>query len=125
MYVHDRVLDAGLAALKAEATHIYINSAEPATFTAATSTNALGSKNFGAGAVYPGAIAAATPNGRKVTTAPVTDGSVSANGTASHESVVDSVNSRLLIAGPLNASQVVTLGNPFTLTAFDFRLPNA
>lgn len=123
-FLNDNTLDNGLAALKAAATHVYINSAEPATYTAATSTNALGNKNFGAGAVYPAAIAAGSPSGRKLTTAAITDGSVTATGTATHYSVVTSGATRLEVAQSLSASQGVTSGNTFTLTAADVRLPN-
>lgn len=123
-YLNDNTLDNGLAALKTAASHIYICSAEPATYLAATSTNALGSKNFGAGNVYPGAIAAGSPSGRKLTSAAVTDGSVTANGTATHYAVVSSASSRLEVAQSLSSSQVVTSGNTFTLTAADVRLPN-
>ena len=122
--VQDRVLDLGLNVLDTEATHIYICSAEPATFTAASSTNALGNKNFGAGGVC-GSPAAGSPNGRKVTTTAVTDGSVTATGTASHWAITDNTNSRLLATGSLSASQGVTSGNIFTLGAFDIRLPGA
>lgn len=123
-FLNDNTLDNGLAALKAAASHVYICSAEPATYTAATSTNALGSKAFGAGAVFPGAIAAGAPSGRKLTTAPVTDGSVTANGTASHIAITTNASTRLEFANALTASQVVTSGNTFTLTALDIRLPN-
>lgn len=121
----DHVLDNGLAALKSGASHVFINSAEPATFTAASSTNKLGTKNFGAGNVFPAAIAAGSPNGRKVTTAAVTDGVVDSTGTASHWSICDVANTRLLATNSLSASQLVTAGNPFTLTAFDIRIPGA
>lgn len=123
-FLNDNTLDNGLAALKAAASHVYLNSAEPATYTAATSTNALGNKNFGAGSVYPAAIAAGSPSGRKLTTAAVADGSVTATGTATHYSVVSSASSRLEVATSLSASQGVTSGNTFTLTAADVRLPN-
>jgi hypothetical protein len=122
--VQDRVLDLGLNVLDTEATHIYICSAEPTTYTAATSTNALGNKNFGAGGVA-GAPAAGSPNGRKVTTVAVTDGSITATGTAAAWAIVDSANSRLLATGVLSATQAVTSGNTFTLPAFDIRLPGA
>lgn len=121
-FLNDNVLDNGLAALKAAATHIYVCSAEPATYTAASSTNALGNKNFGAGAVFPGAIAAGSPSGRKLTTAAVTDGAISASGTATHWAIVTSGSSRLDAASSLSASQAVTIGNAFTLPAFDVRL---
>lgn len=122
--VADRVLDLGLNVLDTEATHLYITSSEATTFTQASSTNALGNKNFGAGAVT-GSPAAGSPNGRKVTTAAVTDGSVTATGTATTWAITDNTNSRLLATGTLSASQAVTSGNPFTLGAFDIRLPGA
>ena len=122
--IADRVLDLGLNVLDTEATHIYINSSEPATYAAATGASALGNKNFGAGGCF-GAPAAGTPNGRKVPSIAITDGSVTANGSATHWSVVDAANSRLLAAGALSAAQTVTTGNTFALPSFDIRLPNA
>lgn len=123
-FINDNTLDNGLAALKAGADKIYICNLEPATFTAATSTNALGNKTVAAGAVFPAAIAAGTPSGRKLTTLAVTDGSVTTGGTASHNAIVNSVASRLEVTQALGATQVVTAGNPFTLTAQDVRLAN-
>jgi hypothetical protein len=121
-YLNDRVLDNGLTVLDTEADKIFICSAEPATYTAATTTNALGNKTFSAGAAF-GSPAARSPSGRKVTSAAITDGSVTGTGTASHWAVVDSANSRLLAAYSLAASQAVTSGNPFTLAAFDIGIP--
>lgn len=118
-FLNDRVYDNGLTVLDTEANALHICNAEPATYAAATTTNSLGSKT----SLSIGAPGAGSPNGRKVTVAAITDGSVSANGTASHWAIVDTVNSRLLAAGPLAASQVVTSGNPFTLPAFDIRIP--
>jgi hypothetical protein len=123
--VADRVLDLGLNVLDTEATHLYINyTSEPTTFTEATSTKACGNKNWGAGAVC-GSPAAGSPNGRKVTTAAITDGSVTATQTAGWWSITDNTNSRLLATGTLSATQAVTSGNVFTLGAFDIRLPGA
>jgi len=123
--VGDRVLDTGLNALDTEATHIYLNyGSEATTFTEATSTKACGNKNFGAGAVC-GSPAAGSPNGRKVTTAAITDGSVTATQTAAYWAITDNANSRLLATGTLSASQALTSGNIFTLGAFDVRLPGA
>ena len=121
-YMNDRLLDLGLNVLDVEADKIFVCSAEPATYTAATSTNALGNKAFAAGAAF-GSPAARTPNGRKVTSAAITDGNVTANGTVTHWGVVDSASSRLLAAYSLSASQPVTSGNPFTLPAFDIGIP--
>ena len=60
-----------------------------------------------------------TPSGRAANVAQITDGSVSANGTASHWALIDVTNSRLLAASTLSATQVVTNGNTFTLPAFN------
>lgn len=119
----DYVLDNGLAALDTLATHININSSEPATFTAATTTALLGTKNFGAGSAF-GSPAAGSPNGRKVSSTAITDGSVSTGGTATHYSVTDNTNSRLYATNSLSASQVVTAGNPWQMASFDIRIPN-
>jgi hypothetical protein len=60
-----------------------------------------------------------------VTVAEITDGSVTATGTATHYAITDTVNSRLLAAGNLASSQGVTAGNIFTLPAFDIGIPGA
>lgn len=117
--VHDDVYDNGLSELTADVSHLYICSQEPADYTEASSTHALGSK------VGPtvGSPAAGTPDGREVEVSAITDGSVSGTGTATHYALVDSATSRLLIAEALDSSQAVTSGNPFTLTAFTVRIP--
>lgn len=122
-FVADRVLDLGLNVLDTEATHLYLCSAEPATYTAATSTNALGNNNFGAGLVF-GAPAAGSPNGRKVASAAVSAGSITATGTASHVAATDNTNLRLLGALSLAATQAVTSGNTWQMASFDIRLPS-
>lgn len=122
-HLEDRVLDLGLNVLDTEATHLYLDSAEPATYTAATSTNALGNNNFGAGAVF-GAPAAGTPNGRQVASAAVAAGSITANGTAAFVSATDNTNTRLLSVNALSATQVVTSGNTWSMASFINRIPN-
>jgi uncharacterized membrane protein YebE (DUF533 family) len=122
--VDSRVLDNGLTVLDTESTHLYLCSSEPTTYTQATSTYALGNNNFGAGAVF-GAPAAGSPNGRKVSSAAVTAGSVTANGTAAYLGVTDNTNSRFHASLALGASQVVTSGNTWAAPSFDIRLPSA
>lgn len=117
-YLNPRVLDLGLNVLDTEATHLHICSSEPASFAAVAGVT-LGNKS----ALSIGAPADATPSGRKVTVAAITDGSVTATGTASHWAITDTTNSRLLAAGTLSASQAVTSGNTFTTGAFDVTLP--
>lgn len=109
------VLDAALNEIDL-ATTITICSAEPTTFNEANNTFKLGSKVFGAGAVF-GAASNATPSGRKVTSVAVTNGSVSATGTASWYAIID--GSRLLAKGQLASAQAVTSGGTFTLAPFD------
>lgn len=120
----DRVYDNGLTVLDTEATHMHICSAEPTTFAQATTTLSLGSKALAAGDI--GAPAAGVPNGRQVTLAQQTGGNVTATGTASHYALVDTVNSRLLAAQALTATQAVTSGNTWSTTAsLTIRIPAA
>lgn len=120
-FINDYVLDAALAKFDTEANQLNICTQEPVSYTEATATYSKGLKN----GISIGAPADATPNGRKVTVAQITDGTVNGNGTVTHYAIVDTVNSRLLATGLLTASQVVTSGNTFTLAAFDIRFPDA
>lgn len=120
-FLNDYVLDAALSKLDTEASHLYICSQEPTTFAQANSTYALGVK----ASLSVGAPADRSPNGRKVTVAAITDGSVTGTGTATHWAIVDTTNSRLLATNSLTASQAVTSGNTFTLAALDIGLPDA
>lgn len=119
-YLNDRVYDNGLTVLDTEANILHICSSQPADY-AGIAAVTLGNKALSAGGI--GAPGARTPNGRKVTVAAITDGSVTGNGTATHWAIADSGNSRLLAANTLASSQVVTSGNPFTLGAFDIGIP--
>jgi hypothetical protein len=117
-------LDNGLLGLKAQATHIYICSAEPVDYADATTAKALGNQNFGAGNTFTGPTDR-TPNGRKITTTAVTSGSVTGTGGATRWAIVDATNSRLLIDNDLATSQAVTAGNIFSIPAFDFGFPGS
>ena len=119
-YLNDRVLDNGLTVLDTEANRLDICSQEPATYAEATSTYTLGNKT----SLSVGAPGDASPNGRKVTVAAITDGTVTGTDDATHWAITDTVNSRLLAAGSLSAGQLVTSGNTFTLAAFDVRIPD-
>ena len=121
--VASRVLDLGLNVLDTEADKIVLCSQEPTTFTEANSTYKLGEKSFSAAAAF-GSPANGSPNGRKVSSTAITDGSVTATGTATNWAAIDTANSRLLAVGSLSASQAVTSGNTFSLPSFDIRLPN-
>lgn len=121
--LEDRVLDLGLNVLDTESSHIYICNTEPTTYVQASTTYLLGYKSFGAGGCF-GAPAAGSPNGRKVSSVAVTDGTITTSGTAAWWAIADVPNSRLSAHGSLSASQVVSSGNTFTLATFDIRIPN-
>lgn len=121
--IGDRVFDNGLTVLDTEANRIDICSTEPTTYAQATSTYTLGNAANGN---YPGISAPAdrVGGGRKVTVSAVTNGTVTATGTAAFFAITDTVNSRLLATGSLTASQSVTSGNLFTLTSLDIGIPD-
>jgi hypothetical protein len=112
--VGDRVLDNGLKTLDTEADKIFICNNYPATYLEASSTFALGNKNFGVGLVF-GAPAAGAPRGRVVTSNAVSGGTVTVGGTPICWAVVDSVNSRLLAMGSASGFIPVTAGWSWTL----------
>jgi hypothetical protein len=115
----DRVFDEGLNSLNAEGETLHIVSSEPATYAAVAGVS-LGTK------ASPTISVAADRGGggREVTVSAITDGSVSADGTATGYAIVDDSNSRLLAAGDLSSSQAVTNGNTFTLTQFTIGIPD-
>lgn len=118
--LNDRVLDNGLTVLDTEASRVDICSQEPTSYAEATSTYTLGNET----SISISASADASPNGRKVTLAAVSGAPVTGTGTATHYAISDTSNSRLLATGSLSASQVVTSGNTFSLTASDIRIPD-
>lgn len=118
--IADYVLDAALTKLDTEANRVDITSQEVTTYTEATSTYTLGNST----SVSFGAPQDGDTSGRKVTSAAISDGSVTGSGTASHYAITDTSNSRLLVTGSLTTSQSVTSGNTFTIAAFDVEIPD-
>jgi hypothetical protein len=118
--LNDRVFDNGLTVLDTEGNRIDVCSAEPTTYTEATSTNTLGNST----SLSVGAPADRSGGGRKVAVAAITDGSITSTGTATHYAITDTSNNRLLATGSLTASQSVTSGNTFTLATFDIGIPD-
>ena len=116
----NRVFDNGLTTLDTEANKVLVTSQEAGTYAEANSTYALGNST----SLSIGAPADRSGGGRKVAVASITDGSVTATGTATHYALVDTNNSRLLATGALTASQAVTSGNTFTLATFDIGIPD-
>lgn len=118
--LNDRVFDNGLAILDTEANSIHVTSQEATTYADATSTSTLGNSS----SLAIGAPADRSGGGREVTVSAISDGSITATGTATHYAVVDTTNSRLLATGSLSASQSVTSGNTFTLASFTVGIPD-
>lgn len=117
-FLNDNAFDNGLAWVQANGTRINICSAEPASFAGIAAVN-LGNKTVSVGAPQNGAI-----DGRRVVVPAITDGAVTASGTASHWALSD--GSGVLVAtGPLSATQVVTNGNSFSLDAISIALRDA
>lgn len=117
--LHDDVLDGALNVIKNNTENLYICSAQPTTFAEASSTYKLGVK------AAPGFTGPADhTSGRKLTIDAITDGTVSGTGTATWFALTDDSASKLLAAQALNASQAVTSGNVFTLTAAIISIPD-
>lgn len=114
--LHSDVYDNGLSVLDTATSTLHICSTQPTTLAEATTTYKLGSKT----SLSIGAPQAHT-TGRKVVVSAISDGSVSATGTAAFFGIVD--GTRLLAAGLLAAPQSVTSGNTFSLAAFDIAIP--
>jgi hypothetical protein len=119
-FLHDDVFDNGLNALTNNTENLYICSTLPTTFTEASSTYKLGVK----ATPTVGAPADRSGGGREVTVTAITDGSVTADGTAGYYALTDDSASKLLAQGSLSATQVVTNGNTFTLTSFKIGIPD-
>ena len=116
----NRVFDNGLTVLDTEANKILVTSQQASTYTEANATYALGNSS----SLTIAAPSDRSGGGREVVVAAITDGSVTGTGTATHYAIVDTVNTRLLAAGSLSASQAVTTGNSFSLTSVSIGIPD-
>jgi hypothetical protein len=113
-FVIDTAFDSGLSYLDTNGTQLNICSAEPTTYSIATT---IGTSSVGVQlAINTGAPEAGTPTGRMVTIPAITVGDVHSTGTATYWALTDG-SSELLAYGLLSAPQAVTSGNTFTLDA--------
>ena len=117
-YIADAALDAALNNIN-DGNRVDICSSEPANVTEATSTNTLGNKT----SASVGSPADGDTSGRKVTISAITDGSVTADGTASHWALSEGTT-ELKAAESLTSTQSVTNGNDFSLGAIDIEFPD-
>lgn len=114
----DRVLDAGLDALRTEANEIWILTADPVDYPAAVSTK------LGTAPVAFGAITASGSN-RRIASAAITGGTVTTAGIADRWAVVDTVNSRLLASGALTGGTLTNTSYVWALGPIAILQPNA
>lgn len=117
-YLSDEVLDQGLSRLSGNKT-VTLCSAEPTTYTAATTSLMLGSQAD----VNISVPEAGIPNGRQVTVPVIAGGSISGTGTATHWAVVDPVATALLAVGSLAAPEALETGSVFNTVPFTIRMP--
>ena len=121
-FLDSAVLDSGLSALTGiSAPVLHICHTEPT-----TRANALSASVGNKTGITIGSPAARSPNGRKVTVAAITGGSITATSTGSSDdaqywAIID--GSKLWAAGSLASAQMVTSGNTFDLAAFDIGIP--
>ena len=118
--IGNTVFDTGLDSLDTLADRLDICSTEPTTFTEATTTYTLGNK------LTPTVAAPSdrAGGGREVVIAEITDGNVTADGTAAWWALVDVSLSDLLATGAVTPSQDVTNGNTFSLSSFTIGIPD-
>ena len=121
-FIADIVFDSGLSYITTNADRVDICSLEPATYTAATSTNTLGNETT---ITTTGPSDADTGTGRRAIIDAITAGSVTGTGTASHWAVTRTTGSVLIATGSLASSQAVTNGNTFTLDAISIYIRDA
>ena len=123
-YLHDNVLDQGINYIDTNISDLYIVSQTNVT-SYSDATNTSGSMVGQEGSPVCSAPGDGDTSGRKITISAVTAGSVLATGTARGWALVYDSGSILLASGSLSASQSVTNGNPFTLSAIDIEIPDA
>lgn len=120
MFLTDNAHDALLNYVRNNCENLYVCSAEPTSFTEASSTYKLGTK----ATPTIGAPAAGDASGRKVTVSAISDGTVNSAGTAAWVALTDDSASELLWAKALSSSLALATGSPFTLNAFDIENPD-
>lgn len=113
--ISDGVFDAALNYLETNGTVVHITSADPTNW-AGLAAVTLGNET---GCTYTGP--ADGTSGRKTVLDAITSGSVTGTGTASHFAITNGTDT-VYVVQELSATQSVTSGNTFTLTACTIQL---
>lgn len=120
-FIGDRIFDEGLNSFNAECDLLTLVTTVPTNYTEARTTYQIATKSAPT-------ISTATDKsggGREVTVSAITSGGiVNANGTASHWTLLDTANSRLLAYGELDSLLILTTAYSFTLTEFTIGIPD-
>jgi len=116
-FMNDEVFDQGLDWAIANGTRLDIVTTDPGGTFATVTANSVGNETVTLSATAD----AATGTGRRTTVPAVTAGTVTATDTATHWAITNGTDT-VVASGALSASQAVTLGNPWTLSAFDLIL---
>ncbi len=118
--LHNDVFDDGLNSIDQNTENLYLLSADPGLIWGNVSTYNLGSKSD----PIIAAPSDRTGGGREIVISAVSDGSVTGTGTATHFALTDDSATKVLVSGTIEATQVVTAGNVFTLTEFAVGIPD-
>ena len=114
-FLHDDLMDLLLDALSTDGTRLDLCSAEPTTYTEATSTYTRGNKT----SITYNAPANGDTSGRKVMTVAITGLVGTSTGNATHWAITDPVGSKLLATGPLASSPVaITTSSTYSIASF-------
>lgn len=118
--LHDDVYDDGLSVLSTLTENLYVCNADPGLTWGNIATYAVGTK------VTPTVSNPEdrTAGGRQVVVSAITDGTVTADDDAAYYALTDDSETKILASGALAATQAVTSGNTFTLTAITIGIPD-
>jgi len=125
-YTDPAMFNAGLTAMSTNANKVFIDTSQPTTYTAASSTYLCGTATPGGAGATVGAPGNDAGTGQEVTVAAISSGgAISATATAAFWGVAYSTGSILYAGNSLSSSQSVTNGNAFTLASFTIDLRGA
>ena len=118
-FINDEVFDQGLDWADTNGTRLDICSTDPGGTYSSVTTNTLGNKTVNTSVTENGAT-----DGRRVQVPAITDGSVTADGTATHWALTNGTDT-VVASGALSASQQVSNNNTFTLDAISITIRDA
>jgi hypothetical protein len=119
VFISDEVFDAGLDYADTNGDSLSICTTDPTGVYATVTGNQVAVEVVNTAAPVAGAT-----DGRRVIVPPITAGSITATGTASHWALTDGT-ATVIASGALSATQVVATGNSFTLDAVSITIRDA